>query len=217
MYPRVFRRHLKTFRMSKLEKSKRCRASDYRKVARVHSSCIDLGFLPTLGLRFLALLYEAIDADENSVLILEKNNDEVIGFVAGGRSMKSIYRKMLIRLPRLLVALLPSVLNPRKLKKIIELLCLGKKQKPIPSCPQAELFSIAVIDSARGGGVAQKLYDALGQRFFEEGESGFCMVVGETLSPAHRFYKKMGAVPLAQVSVHKGHSSTLYRQDLPIS
>jgi hypothetical protein len=43
------------------------------------------------------------------------------------------------------------------------------------------------------------------------------MVVGETLTPAHLFYQKMGAVPFAQVSVHKGQSSTLYRQDLPIT
>ena len=84
------------------------------------------------------------------------------------------------------------------------------------SSPEAELFSIAVIQSARGSGLAQKLYNALGERFFQDGESAFCMVVGENLSQAHRFYQ-MGAVPFAQVSVHKGQSSTLYRQDLPIA
>ena len=191
--------------------------SDYKQVAQIHSTCIDLGFLSSLGPRFLALLYESIDADEKSILILEKKQDKVIGFVAGGRSMKSIYRKMLSRLPRVFITLLPPMLNPKKLWKIIELLCFGKKRKPNSSCPEAELFSIAVIDSSRGNGLAQKLYYALAQRFFVEGEHAFCMIVGETLRPAHRFYKKMGAVPFAQVSVHKGQSSTLYRQDLPIT
>jgi ribosomal protein S18 acetylase RimI-like enzyme len=207
---------MKTFRMTEVEKCVKCEVSDYRKIAQIHSTCIDLGFLSSLGLPFLTLLYEAIDADENSILILEKKKDEVIGFVAGGRSMKSIYKKMLFRLPRVFIALFPSILNPPKIKKIIELLILGKKQKPVPSCPQAELLSIAVIESARGKGLAQKLYSALAQRFLQEGEPAFCMIVGETLSSAHRFYKKMGAVPLAQVSVHEGETSTLYQQDLPI-
>jgi ribosomal protein S18 acetylase RimI-like enzyme len=203
--------------MTRAETLKGLEASDYIEVARIHSTCIDLGFLSSLGHSFLALLYEAIDADEKSILILEKKNDQVIGFVAGGRGMKSIYRKMLIRFPRVFISLVPSMLNPKKLKKIVELLFFGTKQKPLPSCPQAELLSIAVIDSARGGGLAQKLYGSLGQRFFQEGESAFRMVVGETLTPAHLFYQKMGAVPFAQVSVHKGQSSTLYRQDLPIT
>jgi ribosomal protein S18 acetylase RimI-like enzyme len=207
---------LSSWRMSLSERSRVLDRSDYAELARIHSSCINLGFLSSLGHGFLSLLYEAIDADDNSHLILEKKEGSVIGFIAGGRGMKSIYRKLLIRLPRVFIALFPAMLNPRKLWKIIELLCFAKKQKPVSSTLEAELFSIAVIDSARGSGLAQKLYNSLGERFFQDGESAFCMVVGENLSQAHRFYNKMGAVPFAQVSVHKGQSSTLYRQDLPI-
>ena len=207
---------LSNLRMSESERGRVLERSDYAELARIHSSCIDLGFLSSLGLGFLSLLYEAIDADDNSHLILEKKEGSLIGFVAGGRGMKSIYRKLLIRLPRLLVALFPAMLHPRKVSKIIELLFFAKKQNPVSSSPEAELFSIAVIQSARGSGLAQKLYNALGERFFQDGESAFCIVVGENLSQAHRFYQKMGAVPFAQVSVHKGQSSTLYRQDLPI-
>ncbi len=207
---------LSNLRMSESERGRVLERSDYAELARIHSSCIDLGFLSSLGLGFLSLLYEAIDADDNSHLILEKKEGSVIGFVAGGRGMKSIYRKLLIRLPRLLIALFPAMLNPRKVSKIIELLFFAKKQNRVSSSPEAELFSIAVIQSARGSGLAQKLYNALGERFFQDGESAFFMVVGENLSQAHRFYQKLGAVPFAQVSVHKGQSSTLYRQDLPV-
>jgi hypothetical protein len=205
------------FQMTRVETPKRFKTSDYIEVARIHSTCIELGFLSSLGLSFLALLYEAIDADEKSILILEKKNNQVVGFVAGGRGMKSIYRKMLLRFPRVFISLFPSMLNPKKVAKIVELLFFGTRQKSLPSCPQAELLSIAVIASARGGGLAQKLYKSLGQKFFQEGESAFCMVVGETLTPAHFFYQKMGAIALAQLSVHKGQSSTLYRQGLPIT
>ena len=200
-----------------LDHAKPLGASDYRNVAQVHATSINRGFLSSLGERFLALLYEAIDADRNSVLIVEKSDEKLIGFVAGGRGMNSIYRKLLISFPRLFIALVPAMLNPMRLKRIFDLMCFGRRKKPVPGCPEAELLSIAVVDSARGGGTAQKLYCALAQRFFQDGESAFCMVVGESLDSAHRFYQKMGAVPLAKVTVHKGQSSTLYRQDLPIS
>ena len=116
-----------SLRMSESERGRVLERSDYAELARIHSSCIDLGFLSSLGLGFLSLLYEAIDADDNSHLILEKKEGSVIGFVAGGRGMKSIYRKLLIRLPRLLIALFPAMLNPRKLSKIIELLFFCQK------------------------------------------------------------------------------------------
>jgi len=44
--------------------------SDYLQVAKIHASCIKDGFLTSLGERFLKLLYEAIDTNENSILIL---------------------------------------------------------------------------------------------------------------------------------------------------
>tara|TARA_B110000305_G_scaffold128441_1_gene143709 strand:- start:892 stop:1497 length:606 start_codon:yes stop_codon:yes gene_type:complete len=190
--------------------------SDYLQVAKIHASCIKDGFLTSLGERFLKLLYEAIDTNENSILILEKSNDDLVGFVAGGRSMKPIYIKLLLSFPKLFFALIPAVFNPMNIKRIIELIFFGSKQHTVASNPSAELFSIAVVDKARGTGVASKLYQSLGERFAQEGEKAFCIIVGETLVPAHRFYQKMGAFALSEVSVHKGQSSTLYRQNLPI-
>lgn len=188
----------------------------YREVAHLHGTCINQGFLPTLGERFLSLLYEAIDADPNSVLFVEVIDGKVIGFVAGGRGMGSVYRQMLKRWPRLIRALLPALVNPMKLKRIVEIVWFSRKQKPVPHSPKAELFSIAVLEKARGRGVAERLYRDLALWFTQQGESSFCIVVGENLAPAHRFYRRMGAVPMAEISVHQGHVSTLYRHDLPI-
>jgi ribosomal protein S18 acetylase RimI-like enzyme len=193
---------------------KAAKAATYRAVAHIHATCINQGFLPTLGERFLSLLYEAIDADPSSALFVEEAEGAVVGFVAGGRGMGPIYRQMIKRWPQLLLALLPALLNPSKLKRIFEIVLFTRKQKPVSGCPKAELFSIAILDDARGRGVAERLYEALMQRFAEEGESAFCIVVGEGLAPAHRFYRRMGAVPMAEISVHQGQASTLYRHDL---
>lgn len=188
----------------------------YRQVAAIHLSCINQGFLSSLGLGFLTLLYESIDLDKNSILIIEKKNDNVLGFVAGGKSMKTIYLQMLRQFPRLCLALFPSLINPVKLYKIIELICFGKTKQLGHSIPHAELFSIAVIDGERGQGLAQKLYKLLAQNFSIQGESAFCIVVGNSLNRAHGFYTKMGAQPLVVVNIHKGQPSTIYKQHLPL-
>lgn len=183
----------------------------------MHAQSINQGFLPTLGERFLALLYEAIDADPNSALFVEQSYGKVVGFVTGGRGMGSIYRQMLKRWPRLALALLPVLFQPAKLKRVLEIVLFSRKQKLVPDCPRAELFSIAVADSVRGQGVAQRLYAKLAEWFRQDGEAAFCIVVGEQLAPAHRFYQRMGARPIAQINVHEGQASTLYRHDLPES
>lgn len=189
----------------------------YREVALIHMRCINQGFLPTLGERFLALLYQSIDMDPSSALFIERIEGRVVGFISGGRGMSLVYRQLLKHWPRLFVALLPVLLSPSKLKRIFEVIWFGLKKKPVPGCPKAELFSIAVLESARGSGAATRLYDALKDYFVADGEAAFCIVVGDGLGPAHRFYQRMGAVPMAQISVHKGQVSTLYRQDLQIT
>lgn len=189
----------------------------YRQVARIHAQHIDQGFLATMGERFLTLLYEAIDSDETSALLVEQVDGEVVGFVAGGCGMGPIYRQMLQRWPRLAWALLPALIDPAKLKRILEIVWLSKKGSPVPGCPKAELFSIAVADSARGQGVAQRLYRAIALRLGQNGEPAFCIVVGDDLHRAQAFYKRMGAVPMAHVTVHRGKGSTLYRQDIPLT
>lgn len=186
----------------------------YREVAKIHMDCINQGFLPTLGDKFLVLLYESIEAAPDSALFVERIDGKVVGFVSGGRGMGSIYRQMLKRWPRLISALFPALLSPRKLKRIFEIVWFSRKQKPVPGCPAAELFSIAVQDSARGTGVAVRLYRALMEYFALDGETAFCIVVGDSLAPAHHFYQRMGAVPVAQISVHDGQGSTLYRHEL---
>jgi len=200
--------------MTEVAGNKAEKAEVYRAVARIHAASINQGFLPTLGERFLALLYEAIDSDPNSALFIEQVNGEVVGFITGGRGMGTIYRQMFKRWLRLLVALLPTLLNFAKLKRVLEIVWYSRKQKPVPGCPRAELFSIAVLERARGSGVAQRLYQELATRFLKAGEDAFCIVVGENLAPAHRFYQRMGAAPMAQITVHQGHVSTLYRHDL---
>jgi ribosomal protein S18 acetylase RimI-like enzyme len=186
----------------------------YQQVARLHADNIDQGFLSSLGVSFLALLYEAIDANASSVLLLARHEGKVVGFVTGAEGMGSIYRELLRRWPRLALALLPALLSPRKVWKIAEIVFMGRKAQPLPNLPQAELLSIAVDPGQRGLGYAAALYAGLVQHFRERHVDGFRIVVGDSLAPAHRFYQRMGATPVGRIEVHKGQSSVMYSHEL---
>lgn len=182
----------------------------YQQVAQLHANCINQGFLSSLGIPFLTLLYEAIDANKASVLLIAQQDDRVVGFVAGAESMKSIYKSLLHRFPRLLLTLLPSMLSPKKMWKILEIMLVNKKSISIPNLPQAELLSIAVSPELRNHGYAQILYQQLVDTFNQRRIDSFKIVVGESLEAAHRFYKKMGAKAVGRIEVHKRQVSVLY-------
>lgn len=187
----------------------------YLQVAALHANNIDQGFLATLGVPFLALMYRAIDESGDSVLLTEEPNGRVIAFVSGGIGMGPIYRRMLCRPLALAWALLPSLLRPARVKRILDIVRYGQQ---VPSAlvplPEAELLSIAVDPLARGRGVAEKLYRRLEVHFRERGKPAFRITVGDSLAPAHRFYCRMGAQPVARTQVHAGEESLIYLQVL---
>lgn len=184
----------------------------WQQVARLHVDNLDQGFLATLGPRFLTLMYRAIDECDSSVLLIEQRNEHVIGFVCGAHSMGPIYRQMLRHWQRLIPSLFPSLLNPRRVWRILEILCYSGKGTALADLPAYELLSIAVEPSARGQGVSERLYKGLMDHCLEHGIPSFKIVVGESLAPAHRFYQRMGAEVAGETEVHRGETSVVYVQ-----
>lgn len=185
----------------------------YHQVAALHASCIDRGFLSLLGIPFLSLMYQAIDESAEGVLLIEEESGRVLGYVSGCCGMGPIYRQMLRHPMRLFWALLPSLLKPSRLRRILEILRYGRSQPTREELPGAELLSIAVAPEARGTGIAEVLYRRLVAHFRQQGVAAFKITVGDVLLPAQRFYTRMGAVPAAHVEVHAGSASTIFVQD----
>lgn len=187
----------------------------YHQVAALHAGNINQGFLATLGIPFLSLMYRAIDEADDSVLLTEEQEGHVVGFVSGGMGMGQIYRRMLRRPFVLAWTLWPSLLRPARLKRIVDILRYGKQPGGDVLLPEAELLSIAVSPEVRGRGVAEQLYRRLEEGFRERGVPAFRITVGDALQPAHRFYLRMGAKPAARIEVHAGEGSVVYVQELP--
>ena len=192
----------------------------YLEVAELHANGIDQGFLPSLGLRFLALLYEAIDLSEEAILLVEYGDGRVAGFVSASTSLWPIYRALLGRPFRLILTLWPVLLNPVKLWRTLELVMLtawpSDKKSESSSCalPTFELISISVSLDERRSGVAKRLYEGLKKEASERGCDAFKIIVGEQLDGAHKFYSRMGAVPVGKTSVHGSATSVIYVQEL---
>lgn len=189
---------------------------DYSEIADIHINNLDSSFLATLGKRFLALMYRCIDESSNSALFVHKVNDRVSGFITGTVGFGEIYKIMLKRhLFQLIMALLPALVSPKKMARIFEILLYSKKHgSQDDELPSAELLSIAIDKNFRGKKIADELYQDLCVFFQRERISSFKIIVGSALEPAHRFYTRMGAKPVAEIEVHKGEKSVVYIQEI---
>lgn len=195
-------------------KSQKLNSSDYRTVASLHCDHINQGFLATLGVPFLSLLYEAIDKDSESVLLVERVELKIVGFVTGTRGLGRIYKQLLLKPLRLIYSLKACVLSPSKMYKILEVLLISKGTNISADLPKQELLSIVVNPAYQGGGHAENLFKALCSHFGAEGASSFRIVVGSNLDRAHAFYTKMGSIPVEEIQVNKGANSVVYVKEL---
>ena len=188
--------------------------SDYSTVAELHCDYINKGFLATLGVPFLTLLYEAIDKDSESILLVERVDRNIVGFVTGTRGLGRIYKQLLLKPLRLIYSLKSCLLSPSKMYKIIEVLLISRGSNISADLPQQELLSIVVNPAYQGGGHAENLFKALCNQFRAEGDSSFRIVVGGNLDRAQAFYTKMGSTPVKEIQVHKGYDSVVYVKEL---
>ncbi len=196
-------------------KEPRLSNDEYARVAFLHLSNIREGFLSTLGLPFLSILYKAIDESEKGVLIVHRVDNLIVGFVSGSEGMRPIYLRLLKNFPSLLRALFPALFDAAKVKKIVELLFLQREvQSDSYQTAKAELLSIVVVPEFRGKGIALSLYQRLCRHFAQKGIVSFIITVGDDLDSAHRFYRKSGAESIGHLQVHAGVNSTLYLQNL---
>ena len=196
----------------------------YAQIAALHTNAISQGFLATLGSDFLAVMYEAIDKSCDAVLITHSCNGRVVGFVAGASSLMSIYLQMLKRPVKLLRSLAPSLIQPQKVWKMLEVLIRGTKlkskvgsQPSTKKLPDFELLSIAVCPDQRRSGVARRLYNSLTHYAVNNQISEFKISVGAELEQAHKFYLEMGALPVTTEVLHSGPPSVIYVQRTTIT
>jgi hypothetical protein len=182
----------------------------YQDVASLHIASIPSGFLPTLGLNFLSLMYRCIDEAASTILITKYKDDQLVGFVTGSVGTANLYRLMLLHPFTLVFALLPLVFSAKKVRKIFSILNHSSGSVRA-SYPAPELLTICVNSSFRRQGVADELYVKLCNHFKSKSVNEFVIIVGKALD-ANQFYLKQGASVVGQLQVHAGSNSNVFIQ-----
>ena len=182
----------------------------YQDAASLHIASIPSGFLPTLGLKFLSLMYRCIDEAASTILITKYNDDQLVGFVTGSVGTSSLYRSMLSHPFVLVFALFPVVFRIKKVRKVFSIL-RHSSGSVRASYPAPELLTICVNSSFRRQGIADELYFKLCNDFKSKSVNEFVIIVGKALD-ANRFYLKHGATVVGQLQVHAGSDSNIFIQ-----
>ncbi len=178
-------------------------------IAFLHREYIKTGFLSSLGLPFLTLMYYTMSNSHNAFCVVAKDKDKIIGFSSGTISVGMFYKDFLKRnFIKASMMLIPKFISVRFIVKIFETLFYPARKEQ--NLPKSELLSIVVDNNYRGKGIAQKLFRKIEEEFKRRNIKQFKVVVGSRLFAACRFYEKMGGVFSVEAEVHKGEKSRAY-------
>lgn len=159
---------------------------DIPQVARIHKQELS-GFLPELGVEFLENFYKvSLDIPEMFTLV-EKKNEQILGFVSGIESAKGLYKKVILKNPIGfgILFLRYFITHPEKIVNMLKILTY-----PGFSDDSPELLTIAVKKDYQKRGIGKNLFQKTVEEFRKRKIKKFKISVYDKL-PANGFYKKI--------------------------
>lgn len=166
---------------------KRLELTDVPQVAKIHQSELS-GFLPELGEEFLQAFYKSSLYIPEMFTCVEKENDQILGFVTGTVSTEGLYKKIIVKDILRFVYLFSKYLitHPSKIVKMVKTLTYPGFKDNSP-----ELLTIAVSQKFQKKGIGRILFLKVAETFQKKGIRKFKVSVYDRLS-ANGFYKRMG-------------------------
>lgn len=192
--------------------------NDRYRLAELHASSLDQGFMTSLGPRFLQRLYGAFASHRATRLYLARDDrDDIVGLAVVSRDMRSLYLHFLLHdglavLPRVLV----RVFTWRTAVAVWETLSYPFRRHAafnLGSC-ELELINFCVDDRLRRQGVGRQLLDRVLRDFAAEGGGRLRIVTGGHQVEAHALYIGLGARPVGEINVHRDSPSRVFDLDV---
>jgi glycosyltransferase involved in cell wall biosynthesis/ribosomal protein S18 acetylase RimI-like enzyme len=184
------------------------RVEDAPALAQIHREALPDAFLPALGDRFLRRLYRALAADRRAVALVAENGSGVIGFATGVPSVRTFYRRFVLRHG------VPAALSaaPRLLRRDVRRRAGETAAYPNGngSLPKAELLSIALKPGWGGRGIGRRLARGIVSGLAERGVHEGKVVVGADNVGANRMYETVGFHRHGRINVHSGENSNVW-------
>lgn len=179
------------------------------RAANLHIQGIPTGFISSLGLGFVAALYEAITEDKNSFGFVVVEDDKVLGFVAFSTNLSKLYKHVAFKKGfKFGFILAGRIFSIQTVKKIWANIFYPKKMRRM-NLPDAELLSIVIAPEGRGKGIAKQLIEKSFEECANRGIDKVKVLVGTDNEPANKLYQKCRFDLIAQINSH-GTSSNVY-------
>lgn len=189
--------------------------ADAPHVARLHVEHINQGFLSSLGVGFLTVLYEYLARHE--ILFVSLEGDRVTGFLSASENTSGMMKRFVIKkFPQVLPRLGLLIISPRFIRKVMEtLLAPGKTESSTGTDAHLpELLSIVILPEYRGGTLSGDLLAALETTLRNAGHDAYSVVAGASLAAANAYYRKQGFEQTGTIAIHGGETSNVYRKSL---
>jgi ribosomal protein S18 acetylase RimI-like enzyme len=174
------------------------RPDDAARVAELHRTRISEGFLPTLGPRFLNLLYRRCIRSRRAFVVVADDGGRVAGFAAAADDLGALYREFAFRDGVVAgVAAAPRIV--RNASRVLETL---RYPAAAGALPGAEILAVAVDAPLAGRGVGTRLVDAATTELRRRGVTAAKVVAGADNEHALALYERCGFGRHARVNVH---------------
>ncbi len=180
-----------------------------QQVAALHIQCISTGFISTMGIDFVTILYEAIAQSKSSFGIVAVRNGKVLGFAAFTTNINSLYKSIVWKKGLKFALLLAGrMCSLNRVKRIFETLFYPARIEKM-NLPSAELLSIAVAVEEQRKGVASQLIKRGFQHYQKNGVEKVTILIGADNKAGNDLYIKCGFELAEQIKNH-GVLSNIY-------
>jgi len=188
-----------------------------QQIAELHIESISTGFISSLGIDFVASLYQAIAQSKSSFGFVAEKDGKVLGFVAFTTDLNKLYKSVILKkgLPFALL-LAGRMFSFQRVKRAFETLFYPGRIKRDPALrehkmnlPAAELLSIAVARQERRKGLAGQLIKKGFHHCQKEGIDKVKVLIGADNKPGNKLYLKFGFELVGQIASH-GVLSNIY-------
>jgi GNAT superfamily N-acetyltransferase len=184
-------------------------------MADLHARTHPQAFLPSLGRRFLELLYRAHIEEPVAVALVAEQDGRPIGYTTGLLSTARFRRRFALRhgLGAALAAA-PALTRPGVLRGVMDL--AGYPEK-VGDLPQAEWTFIALDPDVRARGLGTLLGRSVLRALATQGADRVKTFVAADNEPSNRMVLRLGFEPRGNLSIHDGVPSNLYVLTCPFS
>lgn len=171
---------------------RKARKFDVNTLAKIHFLELNSDFLPSLGERFLRLLYLNLLQSKNTCIFINYINNDEQGFAVGTKDFNKVFMIIIMRnFIKYVFLILPQIIKkPKILKNIFDTMFYTKKAEF--DAPRAELIVIAVSKKYHRKGIGRQLIFAIERNFLRQGIKEYKVSVNAKNSIANSFYLSLG-------------------------